>query len=370
LTPFWRGTGFTAAQIGLLNSIMPAVGVFGPFLWTAYADATRKGDCIFVRNTWISALVALLIPNVDRFVVVAGVILGFALFRAPLISLANSMAFRALADRREAFAGVRLWGTVGYILAAVGSGVAVDRLGLWAGMHGIALTMIVCGLVGWLGRSRTRVIPPPVGLRDLSQPFQNRQFILLLMASALARVSSGPYETFFTIHLERLGLSRTFSGVAWALAAGSELAVMLCWARMCGRASPRAWMIAALLSHPLRWVLSIYARDPLALLLVQLTHAFTFGVFYLAAVQTADTLVPDGLRASAQGLLASVTFGVGGLVGNSLAGFLYEPLGMTGLYGGAALVSAGSTVLYWVGTSRSIKGGQMAAAPLPGGKLR
>ena len=95
-----------------------------------------------------------------------------------------------------------------------------------------------------------------------------------------------------------------------------------------------------------------------------------FGIFYLAAVQTVDCLVPDGLRASAQGLFTSVTFGVGGLAGNSLAGFLYEPLGMTWLYAAAALVSAGSTVLYWVGTGRSIKREQMATAPLPGGKLR
>jgi PPP family 3-phenylpropionic acid transporter len=349
---------------------MPGVGVIGPFLWTAYADATRKGERIFLLNTWISALMALLIPHFDRFAVVAVVILFFALFRTALISLANSMTFRALAGRREGFAAVRLWGTIGYILAAVGSGIVVDRLGLWVGLHGVAAAMIVCGLVGWFGRSRKRVDLPTVGLGDILQPLQNRQFALLLMASALARVSSGPYETFFTIHLERLGLSGTFAGVAWALAAGSELAIMLCWARMCGWASPRAWMIAALLCHPLRWALSMYARDPLALLLTQLTHAFTFGVFYLAAVQTVDTLVPDGLRASAQGLLSSVTFGVGGLAGNALAGLLYEPLGMTWLYAAAALLSAGSTLLYWVGTGRLVKGELRVAAPLPGDKLR
>jgi len=370
LTPFWRQTGFTPAQIGLLNSIMPGVAVFAPFLWTAYADATRKGERIFLLNTWICALVALLIPNLDRFLAVATAVLAFALFRTPLISLANSMTFRALADRRERFAAVRLWGTVGYILTAAGLGIIVDQVGLWVGMHGIALTMIVCGLVGWLGRSRKRVVLPPLGLRDFFQAWQDRQFILLLMASALARLSFGPYETFFTIHLEGLGLSRTFAGVAWALAAGGELAVMLCWARMCGRASPRAWMIVALAAHPLRWILSMFARDPFTLLLAQLTHAFTFGVFYLAAVQTVDSLVPDGLRASAQGLFASVTFGVGGLVGNSLAGFLYEPLGMRWLYAAAALVSAGSTVLYWVGTGRSVAREQMVAVPLPGTKLR
>jgi hypothetical protein len=40
-------------------------------------------------------------------------------------------------------------------------------------------------------------------------------------------VSYGLYGTFYTIHLERFGFSRSFAGAAWALAAGSELVVML-----------------------------------------------------------------------------------------------------------------------------------------------
>ena len=239
LTAFWRQSGFPSARIGLLNSIMPGVAAFAPFLWTAYADATRQGERIF-----------------------------------------------------------------------------------------------------------------------------------LLVASAMARMSFGPYQTFFTIHLERLGLSRTFAGAAWALAAASELIVMLCWARMCERASARAWLIAALASFPLRWVLSLFAHDAFMLLVAQLTHALTFGVFYLAAVQTVDALVPDGLRASAQGLYASVTFGLGDLLGNALAGILYEPLGMARLYVGATAVSAVATVLYWVGTRQAAASPAIARVRVPEGEPR
>jgi PPP family 3-phenylpropionic acid transporter len=139
---------------------------------------------------------------------------------------------------------------------------------------------------------------------------------------------------------------------------------------MCEHATTRAWLIAALASHPLRWVLSIFAQDAFTLLLTQLTHALAFGVFYLAAVQTVDTLVPDGLRASAQGLFASVTFGLGGLVGNLLGGLLYEPLGMPWLYAAAAVVSAAATVLYWAGTRQAAAAGRMATVHIHGGKSR
>jgi MFS family permease len=121
---------------------------------------------------------------------------------------------------------------------------------------------------------------------------------------------------------------------------------------MCDWAAPRTWLIVGLTAHPVRWLLSSIARDPVFLLAIQLTHALTFGVFYLAAVQTVERLAPDGLRTTAQGVFAAVTFGVGGLVGNGVGGLLYEAIGMTGLYIAAGIVSGWGTFLYVVRAPR------------------
>ncbi len=67
LTPFWRSLGFSPAQLGVLNGIAPAVGAFVPFVWTSLADVTRRGEHIFLVNTWLAAVVALLLPRLDRF---------------------------------------------------------------------------------------------------------------------------------------------------------------------------------------------------------------------------------------------------------------------------------------------------------------
>jgi PPP family 3-phenylpropionic acid transporter len=339
-------------------------------LWTAYADATRQDEQIFLVNTWIAALVALLLPNLAGFWPAAAAVLIYAAFRTSLIPLANSMTFRALRGRRQGYAGVRLWGTLGYIVVAMGAGFLVDRIGLRAGMYGMALAMAASGVVAWVGWSRERRGFAAVHLMEIHETLRDRRVFLLLLATGLAQVSFGPYTTFFTIHLQYLGLSRTFAGTAWALAAGSELLVMLVWTRMCALASPRAWLLAALAAHAMRWGLFAVARDPVSLLAIQLTHAFTFGVFYLAGVQTMDTFVPDGLRATAQGIFASVTFGLGGLVGNALAGLLYEPLGMDRLYMVAAVLAAVATVLYWAGTRTAMALDRGASAHDPGGRPR
>ncbi len=335
---------------------MPGVAIVAPFLWTALADATRQGDRIFLWNTWLSMGAALFLP-IARRVVPAGLsIFCVAAFRTPLIPLANSMAFRALRDRPHGYAGIRLWGTIGYILAAVVAGAVMDRLGLQVGMYGAALAILACGVVAWRGRSRERVHVAPASIREIVESIRNRRFLILVTATALAWTSYGPYGTFYTIHLASLGRSRAFAGAAWALAATSELVVMLLWPRMCRWAGPRTWLLIALAAHPLRWSLSIVARDPLALLAIQVTHAFTFGVLYLAAVQHVERMAPEGLRATAQGVFASVTFGVGGVLGNTLGGLLYEPMGMTALYVGSALVSGSGVLLYAVATRSEGRG--------------
>jgi MFS transporter, PPP family, 3-phenylpropionic acid transporter len=331
---------------------MPGVATVAPFFWTAYADLTRRGDRIFLWTTWLSALAACALPNAQRFVPAAVGVFCLAVFRTPLIPFANSMTLRALRDRPQGYAGIRLWGTLGYICAAVASGPVMDRLGLRVGMYGVAAAMLACGAVAWAGRSRERVRLAPVGLREILEVMQDRRLLVLVAATGLAWVSYGPYGTFYTIHLERLGFSRAFAGAAWALAAGSELVVMLLWPRMCAWATPRTWLIVGLTAHPVRWLLSSVAHDPLFLLAIQLTHAFTFGVFYLAAVHSVERLVPDGLRTTAQGVFASVTFGVGGLIGNGLGGVLYEAIGMTALYIAAAVVSGWGAFLYVVGMPR------------------
>jgi PPP family 3-phenylpropionic acid transporter len=362
LTPLWRDGGLSAADIGLLNAVMPAVATVAPFLWTAYADATRRADRIFLWTTWLSAVSALALPNARRFAPAAAGVFCLALFRTPLIPLANSMAFRVLKQRPERYAAIRLWGTVGYILAAVGAGAAMDRLGLRLGMYGVAIAMAVCGLVAMAGRHRERIRLAPAGVGEILASLRDRRLVVLVTSTALAWVSYGPYGTFYTIHLESLGFSRAFAGLAWALAAASELAVMLLWPRMCAWATPRTWLVVALCAHSIRWALSSAASAPGVLLAVQLTHAFTFGVFYLAAVQLVQGLAPEGLRATAQGVFASATFGIGGVVGSGLGGALYDPLGMRALYLASAAVAVGGMAIYVVG-SRGDDRGVRAAAP-------
>ncbi len=349
LTPWWQQIGFTSAQIGALNAIMPGVACIAPFLWTAYADATRRGDQVFRINSWLCALAGLFLPLLTWMPAVAVSMIVFATVRTPLIPLANAMAFQALGGRREGYAGIRLWGTAGYILTAVLAGSLVDAIGLQLALHGVALTLVVCGGIAWIGRRRERVTLPPLSLRDILESLRDRQFLLMVVSAGFTWMSYGPYATFYTIHLDRLGFSRSFAGLAWAAAASSELVVMLLWRRLAPLLHPRTWLLLGMAANPVRWLLAAVATGAPLLLATQSLHAFSFGVFYLAAVERVDALAQPGLRATAQGVFAAVTFGMGGLLGNLAGGFTYELLGMQRLFVATAGISLLATGLYWAG---------------------
>ena len=349
LPPFWQTLGFSPAQLGALNAILPGISVLTPFLWTAYADLARAGTGILRFNIWVCAAAALLLPLLDAPALVATALVVYATFRTPLVPLANSMVLAAVGGRPQAFAAVRMWGTVGYIATAWGGGILADRLGLRPVILGVGLSLLVSGAIAWAAVRQQRMDLPPARLADILAVLRDRRLLTLLAATALAWMSYGPYTTFFTIQLGALGYSRTFAGAAWAVAASSELAVMACWARLWPLLSARRWLGLAIAACALRWLLLIPAREPVSLLLVQLTNALTFGVFYLSAVELVDALVPRTLRATAQGVFSSVTFGVGSFIGNLLGGLLYPVLGMTWLYAASAGVAAAGLVVHWLG---------------------
>ncbi|HEY7675544.1 MAG TPA: MFS transporter [Candidatus Methylomirabilis sp.] len=345
LNLYLRRLGFAGTEIGALAAIPPGVAALAPFVWTAWADATGRARAVFLWNTWLAGLCFVPVLLFRSFGLLASALTLFALVKAPLVPLANSLAFQALGPRREGFGRIRLWGSLGYIVAAVGGGAVADHIGVAPVLAGVAALLAGCGVVATasLGRcAPSGPAPLGAGLGDL---LRGPGFRLFLGAAFLARLSAGPYNTFFTIQLDALGISQAVAGWAWAVGVACEVVVMGLWPRLVGRARPERLLAAAAGAHALRWWLTAGATHPAALLAVQGLHGLTFGVFYLASVQIVDERVRPGLRGAGQGLYAAWVFGVGGVAGNSLGGLLFDRVDLPGLYRLSALVALGATIL-------------------------
>jgi PPP family 3-phenylpropionic acid transporter len=331
-----------------------------PFAWTALSDIRGSRGRIFRWNAWATCAAYALLFLPRGFWPLAAGLTAYAVFKSPLIPLANAIAFGQ--GRREGFGRIRVWGTFGYIVAAVLLGRLIDAVGTAAILYGGGLAFVLGGLVAQRGfADGGEGLGGRFG-REFAAVMADGNFLRFLAAAFLARVAGGPFIVFFTIHLERLGISKSGAGLAWGLGAGLEVVVMLAWAPLLGRFGTRALLATGLFLGGVRWVGFALATQAWSILAIQLLHGVAFATWYLASVHFLDIAVPAALRATGQGLYAAVTFGLGGIVGNVASGALVDRVGMPRLYAAAAVLALAAWGLFVVGV-RAPEG--PAAAPRP-----
>src|SRR5690606_28256131 len=155
----------------------------------------------------------------------------------------------------------------------------------------------------------------------------------------LMQLSHGPYYTFLTLHLERLGYERGFIGQMWALGVVAEIVLFLFMARVLQRYSMRRVLAASFLLAALRWLLLGSLAGHLAVLLfAQLLHAATFGSFHAAAIHFVQRSFGPGQQGQGQALYAALA-GTGGALGALYAGYSWDGLGPAWTFAIASLVA-------------------------------
>jgi PPP family 3-phenylpropionic acid transporter len=165
------------------------------------------------------------------------------------------------------------------------------------------------------------------------------RLVALLLACAVHWASCAPFHLLLGVFVRDRGLPASVTGLAAATGVGAEVLALLSFPRLERRLSTASLLVVAFAGSALRWTLLASARGVAPVVLLQLLHGLTFGVFWGASVRGMATLVPRPLRATGQALYSAVVFGGGNAVGYQLSGLGYDRLGGVGpLFAGAAAV--------------------------------
>jgi PPP family 3-phenylpropionic acid transporter len=163
--------------------------------------------------------------------------------------------------------------------------------------------------------------------------------LIFLTCAFLMLVSHGTYYGFYSIHLENLGMDRTFIGFSWALASTAEILVMVRSARLFARFSLERVLFFSFIIAAVRWLILYTTASPGIILLSQVLHAITYGTFHMASILYIDRLTPDASKTMGQAVNNAVTYGLGLAVGFLFSGALYETLGAYNLFGISSLIA-------------------------------
>jgi PPP family 3-phenylpropionic acid transporter len=328
LGPYLRAQGLSPVAIGVITAAVPLGKiVWGPLVGAA-VDRGRWFTGILSAHLAVGIAAAAALPLLEGFSshLLTMLLVGFA--HGAVLPLVEA----AVLDRVSsgAYGRLRLWGSVGFIVAAL----TVSAV-LSAGLAWFPLTLAVAlGLIVPTCWPLERSARPEPATSSERSPLPAVTWIVLLTLT-LHQVGHGPYYAFLSIHLTESGYAATMIGALWALGTAAEILTFLLGDPLERRLGlPRMLMVALALT-PVRWLLLALPPHLPTLLAAQLLHAVTYGLAHLAAIQLVQRQVPANATRRAQALYSGLTFGVGLVAGQTLAGPIYDAFGGRGAFAAA-----------------------------------
>jgi PPP family 3-phenylpropionic acid transporter len=324
--------GFSAAEIAFAVAMPQLARVVAPLLWGWLADewsarhgGARRAIIVFAAFAHLGSYLALYYA--ENAGAVALVLLAMGLLTAGAAPLAEAITLSAIDGRAERYGPIRLWGSVGFIIAAFGTGAWLDREDT-ANVLDIlvALAALTCAAAFALPRGRLAPVQPaPARLGTVLARADVRAFFGACFCMTAAH---GALYVFYSIYLEAAGYSKTVIGALWTIGVLAEIVLFLRLPQLLRRFTLRALLLGSFVCAVLRFLAIGWGVESLAVLAAaQLLHAATFGAFHAGSVAAVHRLFPGALEARGQAFFSTVTYGMGAAAGSLVAGWTWEALG-------------------------------------------
>lgn len=345
--PFLKSRGFSGWEIGVVMSVWYGTRIFAPPLWSAAVSRANepigwlRGGCI--AGTAAFAVLVLPLP----FAATLFSIGLFAVFYNAVLPQFEALTMATIAARRSAYGRIRVWGSIGFVIANVGYGWLLQQWGYgWlAWLLLPAQLLMIASAFGnrypVAAQSASAPTAPAEGFWATIQPRLRRtELRWFLLAGLLMQIAHGPFYVFFSLFLGRHGYSAGAIGGIWAVGVIAEILMFLAMPRVLSR-YPAAWvMLACFAAGVVRWLMTAGLTDVLAVVvLAQLLHALTFAAFHSSGMQIIGKHFEGNAAMHGQALLYGFSSGVGGVIGALLAAALWEYVAPGASFVGASVIS-------------------------------
>lgn len=342
--PLWlEAHGFTGVTMSAIAALSPAMSFIGPPLVGALADSRgARGNLL----TWACALASLAMFGLCAaealglsrvFPVVFGVALVYALGRSPVILLADRIAL----EHGGNYGRRRVWGSIGFLLAASSFGQWFP--GAWRWLPGaLGLCMASAALASaWLPRSSSLPSAPLAG--DIGTSLGRRRAWPFLICAALFSASHSSIDLCGSLYFRDLGARGGTIGLLWGTGVIAEIVFMAALGGAVGGVRAERLLVLGYLGGGLRWLLTAALPSAELAFFVQPLHAVSFAVVWLSSLEHVKQSSAPHALGSAQGLLMAAN-ATGSVAGMLTWGPLYSVFGGSAVFlcaTGLALAAAG-----------------------------
>ena len=330
----------SGAQLGAAYSTQSWGAIIAPFIVGLIADRYFNAERVLAVLHLAGGALLLVLARVTAFASFLPVLFAYMVLYMPTLALANSISFRQLKDPAREFGSLRVWGTIGWIVA----GVAISFVFAWDSPTSLVRgalrnTFTMCGcaslILGLYSFTLPKTLPAARGqphrpLRDILgadalKLLAERNFLIFFVASILICIPLAFYYQHANQFLTELRVANPTG--KQTLGQASEVLFMLALPVFLGRFGIKLTLLAGMLAWAIRYALFAFGNaGPLvSLLLIGIAlHGVCYDFFFVSGQIYIDSKAGVAIKSAAQGLITLATYGLGMLIGFAVAGWITD----------------------------------------------
>jgi nucleoside transporter len=323
------GLSASGSQISLAYLTQSLGAILAPLIIGLIADQFFSAQKILAVLHLAGAVLLWLASTTSNFGTFFPLILAYMVLYMPTLALVNSVSFRQMRDPERQFPGVRVLGTIGWIIA----GLIIGWLG-WEQGGELSLTFkmaAIASLVLGLFSFTLPATPPTrrgdksslremLGLEALGL-LRSRSYLVFFLSSIAICVPLAFYYNFTNLFLNESGVEA--AAAVQSLGQVSEVLFLLILPFLLKRLGVKKTLAIGMAAWALRYVCFAFgdAGGFFWLLIIGLLlHGVCYDFFFVAGQIYTNRFAGDRFRSSAQGLITLATYGVGILIGSLVSG--------------------------------------------------
>jgi len=333
-----EGLGFTATQIGLCYGTFAIACMISPFFVGLIADKYFATEKVLGSMHILGAVLLIVASRATTFQFFYPALLLYTLTYAPTMALTNSLSFHQMDNPGKQFPGVRVLGTIGWIVANnvigwMGYTLTVEQLyvgaaaSLMLGLYSFTLPHVPPK------KEKKANVKELIGL-DALNLFKSRAFATIMIASVLIFIPVSFYFGFTASFMADIGIDTDIIPNRISMGQMAEILFILILPFFITRFGVKRVLFIGITAWLIRFLLFANGDAEGGVWMIYtaiILHGVCYDFFVVTGQIFVDEKAPDHLKSSAQGLITFATYGLGMFIGTWFAGRTIDSLTVGGV---------------------------------------
>ncbi len=310
--------------------------IVAPFIVGLIADRYFNAEKILGVLHLTGAVLMYLMAGTKDFSLFYPYVLGYMIVYMPTLALVNSVAFNQLKDAAKEFSIIRVWGTIGWIVAGLmisyifhwDAAISIKDGALQNTFLMVSVAAAVLGIYSFFlpktppkNRNEERITISEILGLDALKLLKDKNFLIFFITSILICIPLAFYFQNANPYLSEIGMENPTGKMT--IGQMSEVLFLLLLPLFFKRFGFKNTMIAGMLAWGIRYLLFAYGDSgerAYMLIMGIALHGICYDFFFVSGQIYTDSKAGEKIKSAAQGLIALATYGIGMLIGFWLAG--------------------------------------------------